>query len=169
MRQWGFNMRKNHRVVFESIALVTLVVCSVGCNGKPGVTLAGSDLDAIRDASRAYTQAWLANDEEAVMSTFVAEPVLSPSGMPYLEGQDAARSFWFPDDGVPTTVTRFETEEVETGGSGDWGFLRGTFVLDFEYDGKNYTNRGKYLHLLKRTDDSKWKISHRFWNDLPAE
>lgn len=42
------------------------------------------------DVARSYADAWLTNDTDTVLATFVSEPVLSPSGLPYLEGQDAA-------------------------------------------------------------------------------
>jgi ketosteroid isomerase-like protein len=89
--------------------------------------------------------------------------------LPFLEGQKAARSFWWPEGDPPTTVTRFETDELEVGGSGDMGYVRGTFVLEFEYDGNVYTNHGKYIHLLERAPGTGWRISHHFWNDLPSE
>ena len=103
------------------------------------------------------------------MATFVAEPVLSPSGLPFLEGQAAARGFWWPDGSPPTTVTEFEYEELEARGSGDIGFVRGTYNLRFDYNGNTYSNAGKFVHLLKRTPKGTWRISHHFWNDLPSD
>ncbi len=153
---------------FQSVLLAAVVV-SCGCTVVSSAELTEQELDAIRRASGAYVQAWLANDAEAVMATFVPEPVPSPPRMPVLEGQEAAQSFWWPEGSAPTTVTRFETEVAEVGGSGHVGFVRGTFVLEFEYEGASYTNLGTYLHLLEETQDAGWRISHHFWNDFPRE
>ena len=149
--------------------LLTVVAVTCGCLTGTPAELTMQELDEIRDASRAYTEAWLSNDPEAVMSTFVADPVLAPSGLPFLEGQAAARSFWWPEGGPLTTVTRFETDEIEVAGSGNLGYARGTFVLEFEYGGNVHTNRGKYLHLVERVNGTGWRISHHFWNDLPSQ
>lgn len=114
-------------------------------------------------------QAWLSNDADAVMATFVDEPVLSPSGRPFLEGDEAARSFWWPEQSPPTTVRRYDHEELEVRASGNLGYVRGNFILVFEFDGDTHTNRGTYLHILRKSPEKGWRISHHFWNDLPAD
>lgn len=131
--------------------------------------LAEADLKAMRDAARSYADAWLTNDADTVMATFVDEPVLSPSGLPYLEGQDAARNFWFPVDSPTTKVTEFELTEIEITGSGNLGYVRGTFSLAFEYDGSSYENHGKYVTILRKATDEQWRITHHIWDDLPQE
>ena len=127
------------------------------------------DLTAMRDAARSYADAWLTNDADTVMATFVDEPVLSPSGLPYLEGQDAARNFWFPAGSPTTKVTDFELTEIEVSGSGDLGYVRGTFSLAFEYDGSSYENHGKYVTILRKAADDQWRITHHVWDDLPQD
>ncbi len=127
------------------------------------------DLSAMRAAARAYADAWLTNDADTVMATFVNEPVLSPSGLPYLEGQNAARAFWFPADSPSTEVTEFVLMEIEVSGSGNLGYVRGTFSLAFEYDGSSYENHGKYLTILRKAPDGLWRITHHIWDDLPQD
>ena len=129
--------------------------------------LADEDLSAMRTAARAYADAWLTNDADTVMATFVNEPVLSPSGLPYLEGQNAARAFWFPADSPSTEVTEFKLMEIEVSGSGNLGYVRGTFSIAFEYDGSSYENHGKYVTLLRKAPDGLWRITHHIWDDLP--
>ncbi|NNF05117.1 MAG: DUF4440 domain-containing protein [Candidatus Eisenbacteria bacterium] len=149
--------------------LLALVIGISGCASGPSVKLGADELDAIAKASDAYTQAWLANDAELVMGTFVSEPVLSPSGMPFKKGQSAARAFWWPKDGPKTTVTRFDTSKLEVSGSGDLAYVRGAFVLEFTYHGAAYQSHGKFLHLLRRVSGVGWRISHHFWDDLPSD
>ena len=128
-----------------------------------------ANLSAMGAAARSYANAWLSNDADAVMATFVDEPVLSPSGLPYLEGQEAARAFWFPTNSPPTNVTAFELTEIEISGSGDLGYVRGTFRLAFEYDGDSYANHGKYVTILRKTEAGPWQITHHIWDDLPHD
>lgn len=135
----------------------------------PAAELDNADLQSMREASRAYASAWLSNDSEMVMATFVAEPILSPSGLEYLEGQQAARDFWFPAGAPATLVTRFDTEELEIDGSGDLGFVRGTFTLAFDYDGASYENRGKFVSILRKQADGEWLITHHLWDDFQRD
>lgn len=150
----------------------TLAIASLlltwSCNGN-AQNLSESDLQAVRAAAASYADAWLTNDADAVMATFVAEPVLSPSGLDFLEGQTAARDFWFPDDGPSTNVTVFDLTELEAGGSGEIGYVRGTFALEFEYDGGKYQNTGKYVFLLLKMPDGAWRITHHIWDDFPRQ
>jgi len=134
-----------------------------------GADQADAELQAMRAAANSYSAAWLSGDADAVMATFVDEPVLSPSGLPYLEGRQAARDFWFPADSPSTTVTRFEIEELEAARSGDLGYVRGTFVLAFNYAGMSYENRGKYVSLLGKQPDGSWLITHHLWDDFPRQ
>ena len=124
-----------------------------------------ADLNAMRAAAESYADAWLTSDADTVMATFVDEPVLSPSQLPYLEGQDAARAFWFPADSPPTKVSEFTMTEIEASGSGNLGYVRGTFRLAFEYDGSNYENHGKYVTILRKSQDGEWRITHHIWDD----
>ena len=124
-----------------------------------------NELNSIRNAANAYKDAWLSNNADAVMNTFVAEPVLSPSGLTFREGQQAAREFWFPPNSSPTRVTKFETNEREIGGSGDFAFVRGTFELGFDYAEKSYENKGNYISLLEKQPNGEWLITHHVWND----
>ena len=148
--------------------LPAITLLLVACGSDPAGIASEQD-QSLSAASTAYMKAWLANDPEAVMATFVDEPVLSLSGRPFLEGQQAARGFWWPEGSPPTTVSQFDYEELEARASGDLGYVRGTFTLVFQYDGETYTNRGTYLHILRRTPLKGWRISHHFWNDLPAD
>ena len=131
--------------------------------------LDAADLQAMRDAAKSYADAWLTNDADTVMATFADEPVLSPSGLPYLEGQRAARAFWFPAASPPTTVTDFDLTEIEIAGSGTLGYVRGTFRLAFQYDGGSYENHGKYVTILGKAADGRWRITHHIWDDLPQD
>ena len=150
----------------------TLIVTVIGTALSGHVfaeELDDADLQAMRDAAKSYADAWLTNDADTIMSTFVDEPVLSPSGLPYFEGQEAARSFWFAADSPPTMVSEFDLTEIEVAGSGKLGYVRGTFRLAFDYDGSSYENHGKYVTILKKVPDGQWRITHHIWDDLPQD
>jgi len=151
------------------MVVIVLTVAFAGCVDRTEVDVSGDDFVAMKRAARAYSEAWLSNDPEAVMATFVSDPMLSPSGLPFLEGSTAARDFWWPEGSPAAVVNRFEYEELEAGGSGNIGYVRGLYNLGFEYEGKSYESVGKFLHILKRVPGGEWRISHHFWNDLPSD
>jgi ketosteroid isomerase-like protein len=150
-------------------SLLVVIVIGNMLGAATAQDLDDADLKAMRRAASSYADAWLTNDADTVMATFVDEPVLSPSGLPYLEGQDEARAFWFPADAPPTRVTGFTMNEIEAAGSGDLGYVRGTFRLAFEYDGGDYENHGKYVTILRKSPQGVWRITHHIWDDFPRK
>ena len=146
---------------------VVYVLSALSCEQIMAGELDAVEVEAIRAAANAYADAWLTNDADTVMATFVDEPVLSPSGLPYLEGQEAARDFWFPPDSPPTRVTEFDMRQIEVDGSGNLAYVRGTFRLAFEYDGQSHENHGKYVTILRKGADGAWRITHHIWDDFP--
>ena len=131
-----------------------------------GSGLSSEDVAAVRAASRAYVEAWLAQDPEAVMATLSEDAVLVPHhGVPPVVGAAAIREFWFPPQSPPTTVTRMVNEITEVLGDGDLAVVWGRSELEFVYDGTTYRNQGNYLNVLTRGEDGGWRIARRIWND----
>jgi ketosteroid isomerase-like protein len=146
------------------LAGTTLPAC--GDDDPYEYLLTANELVAIQQAHFDYREAWLANDSAAVMASLTADAVLMPHhGDPVVAGAAAIREFWWPPDSPPATVTAFETSIDEVGGSGDVGYLRGTFSLSFEYGGQTYTNGGNFMEIARKQEDGDWLISHRIWND----
>lgn len=126
----------------------------------------------IRGVIRDYERAWLANDEEGVMRLFTDDAVLLPHhGVEPRVGKKAARAFWFPKGGPPTTVTELTHTIDEIGGSGDLAYLRGhsrvAWTTGTGADAKKSGNAGTLLVLLRRQPDGSWRISRQMWDDPP--
>ncbi len=122
----------------------------------------------MRQALEAYAEAWRDNDPDAVIAAFADNFTLSPGGMPFVEGADAARAFWWPPDGPAARITTFRFEPMQSGASGSLGYVRGHYEVAFEYDGSFTSTRGKFLTILERGSDG-WKIKHHAWDPLPAD
>ncbi len=169
MRPWTFRF-----VVAVVIVSLTAGYSGVTAERARSAPRAGSDepgpgspeLEAIKKADRAYVDAWLTNDADRVMATLTDDAVILPFGIPAIEGTDAIRTFWWPADSPPATITEFTAVQHDAGGDGDIGYVRGSFSLSFEYDGKTLSNHGDYLSILRHLPDGSWRISHRAWNDL---
>lgn len=132
------------------------------------VGLSAEDSTAVAAADRAYAEAWLTNEADAVMATLGPDPVIVPSGMAAIAGAEAIRDFWFPPDAATTTVHRFDLDQAEVDGAADIAYARGSFTLAFDYDGATYESAGTYVSILRRTGDG-WRITRRTWNDHRRE
>jgi ketosteroid isomerase-like protein len=145
-----------------AVTIVCQLVATLGCS-------TGDELEHIKAADAAYAVAWLANDSEQVMATLAADAVIVPSGMIAIQGEEAIRRFWWPENSPSTQVTEFTLIQHEIGQDGATGFVRGSFMLAFEYDGREYSSAGEYLSLLRCDRAGSWKISHRMWSDRPPD
>lgn len=156
------------RSILAVFSLVLLMV-SYAQSQTSSPELTPSDMLAVRAADSAYANAWLSNDSANIMSVLTSIAVVVPSGMMPIEGPDRIAAFWFPPDSPPTVVTRFELSQRQWGGSGHMGYVRGSFTLEFEYDGTSYNTGGVYLALFEKQGDGQWLMSQRIWNDHPSE
>ncbi len=147
--------------------LIAAVLVSPSCSEEAeDYLLSADDLAALQQIHFAYRDGWRANDSAAVMATLTDDAILIPHhGAPPVPGTDAIREFWWPGDSPPAIVTEFDTTIDEVGGSGDVGYLIGTFRLSFEYEGQTFTNAGNFLEISRKQEDGSWLISRRIWND----
>jgi uncharacterized protein (TIGR02246 family) len=133
------------------------------------VVLSQSDTAAIRRVDAAYVNAWLSNDKAAVLRLFARDAVIVPQNREPIAGHQDMSAFWWPEDGK-TTVTSFKNDILETGGSGDLAFSRGTYAFTFDYEingeTRKFSNRGNYLMLFRREKGGEWRITHRMWSDF---
>jgi uncharacterized protein (TIGR02246 family) len=148
----------------------------MGCAGvesgdqgaQPG--LSEGDRTAIRALDSAYVAAWLANDSAAVLATLDPDVVLLPSGGRPHVGLDAARRFWWPDDGSRTTITSYAATVDEVDGTPALAYIRGSSTLAFTYERDTVRSDGSSrtmtLTLVRKTPDGRWRITRRMWGPL---
>ncbi len=127
--------------------------------------------EGLRALDRAYAEAWLApspdGQERAVLALFDRDAVIMPDGAAGPEeGVSSLRRFWFPDDAPSTTVSHFERTIDDIEIEGGLGVVSGQYVLSFNYDGRDLTQKGNYV-LVARYAGGAWKIRRMIWNDAP--
>lgn len=146
------------RICFLPVLALTLHGC---WSGEP---LGPESLNAMKAAQMRYPVAWMTNNPTEVMNTLTDNPIIVPSGMSAIEGAEAARAFWWPAGDTPAIVTRFDMVQEHAEGHGDLGYVRGTFILEFDYQGESYRNEGEFVSILENGEKG-WKISTHMWND----
>ncbi len=103
-RQFPFRARP-----LAIVALFLATVTSLSESRECNATLSASDATAIRTVIEAYRTSWLRGDEKGVLATFTPDAVLLPAhgGSPVV-GIAAIKSYWWPPEAPPTTITRLD-------------------------------------------------------------
>jgi len=136
--------------------------------------LTAADQAKIRTVLEAYRSAWLANDADAVLRLFAENAVLMPHhGVEPVLGRKAARAFWFPAGGPPTTITAFTQTIDQIDGGGDVAYVRGHSKVEWTTgtgpELKRSGNAGTNLTILRRQPDGSWRIAVLMWDDPPPQ
>lgn len=115
---------------------------------------------SIQDVIRDYEAALNANDVDAVMALYSAEPVFMPQHAPALLGRDAVRAGY---DQVFATIklsVKFDTHEIEQ--AGDWAWARTSSAGQTRIlAAKLEIAEGNNEMFVFRREDGTWKI-HRY-------
>jgi uncharacterized protein (TIGR02246 family) len=150
----------------SSLAVVlALPVFVIACATAPG-PLSDADLAAIGAVRESYRQAVLATDAAAIAAAYTPDGVEMPPHMPMAEGRDAIQARNEPLG----QVSEFQITSVETVGSGDLAYDRGTFTFTATVEGMPgpVTDSGRYLVIVRRQADGAWLLARTIWNsDLP--
>lgn len=150
--------------------ILAAVVLLAGCAARqPG--FGPEDETAVRALEERYRTSWLTNDSAAVMATLAPDAVLMPAGIEPLASDSAIRSFWWPDDGSTTMITRYDITVHEVEGSGDLAWLRGVGELAFTYttaagETSELTSRAVHLSVARQLANGEWRIARRAWSAI---
>ncbi|MFQ5877490.1 MAG: YybH family protein [Acidobacteriota bacterium] len=155
------------RAALTLAAAIGLAGCGAG-PAKPA-PLPATERARIRELNHRYTEAWLANDPDAVMRLFTADAVILPHhGAAPAAGTTEIMAFWWPPGTPPATVTQLLMSPDEIAGTGDLGYVRGRFSLTFTYEeggaARTLGSSGNYLMIVRRGEDGVWRISRHIWN-----
>src|SRR5262249_984177 len=137
--------------------------------GAPAAgALSASETAAVRAATLAYRDAWLANDANRVMATLTDDAVLLPSGVSPIKGSAAIRHFWWPAAAPAPTVTAMDLTIDTIDGSGDVAIVTGRGTLTFS-TGDAAAPRSlasTFINVLRRQPNGAWLIAERMWSDV---
>jgi uncharacterized protein (TIGR02246 family) len=109
-----------------------------------------------------------AGDVERVMACYTESPMLLPPNEAAVAGRDAIRARY---------IGAFTRYRFEFGGSadeahvaGDTGWMRGEThgTLVSKSGGENLSAHDRFLAILERARDGKWRIARLMWSPLDA-
>lgn len=160
-----------------------VLACAAGlalaCQTQEPATEQGSETDPAIDAAaveeaiaakdKAYGEAVVAGDVEAIMAQYAPEAVVLPSGGPKAEGTAAIREIFdgWVEMGLPSSMT-LTTDDVTVAASGDYAYAVGSASLSGTApDGSEWSDEGKYVAVWKNIEGD-WKMVADIWNsDTP--
>jgi uncharacterized protein (TIGR02246 family) len=155
-----------------TLFLAATIACAPAADeGEPAAgdvvsTDAGTegDMEAIDALRSSFAAAMSAGDVDGVMATYADDAVQMPPNQPELRGKDAIRARHQEFMDLYELVLENPAEEIVV--KGDWGILRGTYVISGtpKADGEPIQDTGKYMVTWRRQADGSWRVAHEIWN-----
>ena len=104
-----------------------------------------------------------AKDALRATSLYTVDAVLLPPNGEMIRGLVAIEACW--KGLLAQGLSEIQSHSVASASSGDLGFETGEFELTIRVpDGPVIKDRGKYLNVLKRGSDGRWRITYDMWN-----
>ena len=154
-----------------TILLLTFTIFLSACTKLNTITsFTEKDKEIIRLIPDAYTNGFLEEDRDAIMGLFFEDAVLIPHhGDTPVIGLEPIKEHFWPPDSPPFRVDKFKLIQVETDGSGNLAYTRGTSEIEFSMNingvWNTYSNAGNFLMIFRKNLDNNWYISRYIWND----
>ena len=148
------------------LSFITLLLISVllfpGCtnndNPKPATA------EELSQMNRDFAKALNAKDAVAAANCYTEDATILPPGEAPVTGRANIQKYW--EGAVAAGAFDVDVATISTNSNGDLGYEVGRFQLSTkDSTGKVTTERGKYIELLKRDKDGKWKSTHGIWNN----
>jgi uncharacterized protein (TIGR02246 family) len=116
-----------------------------------------------------FAAALNAKDVARAVSLYTEDAVLLPPNGESIRGLAAIEQCW--QQLLAQGLSGVRSRSLASGSSGDLGFETGEFELTIRVPGGPViTDRGKYLNVLKRCADGRWRTTWDMWNSSsPAQ
>ena len=128
-----------------------------------------ADMDAKAKALAKLDDDWskaaATRDAERVASFYAEDAIAYPPNEPLAIGRPAAKKLWAAYFADKTFTITWKTVRAEVAKSGDLGYTAGTYEASFKGpDGKQVSEKGKYVCTWRKQKDGTWKAIHDIWN-----
>ncbi len=128
-----------------------------------------ADMDAKAKALAKLDDDWskaaATRDADRVASFYAEDAIAYPPNEPVAIGRPAAKKVWAAYFADQTFTISWKTVHAEVAKSGDLGYTAGTYEASFKGpDGKQVSEKGKYVCTWRKQKDGTWKAIHDIWN-----
>ena len=159
-----FSMGKRRQgLMFVLAAVGALAVLS------PVMLTLAADMDAKAKALAKLDDDWskaaATRDADRVASFYAEDAIAYPPNEPAAIGRGAAKKVWGAYFADKTFTISWKTVHAAVAKSGDLGYTAGTYEASYKApDGKQVTEKGKYVCTWRKQKDGTWKAIHDIWN-----
>ncbi len=112
-----------------------------------------------------WSKAAATRDADRVASFYAEDAIAYPPQEPVAIGRPAAKKVWAAHFADKTFTISWKTVHAGVAKSGDLGYTAGTYEASFKGpDGKQVSEKGKYVTAWRKQKDGTWKAIHDIWN-----
>ena len=134
----------------------------IGCRNQ-SETSKTATADELSQMNRDFASALNNKDAIAAANCYFQDAMLLPPNEAPVFGKVNIQKYW--EGAIAAGAFNVAVATVSTGSNGDLGYEIGRFQMSIkDSTGKVTTERGKYVELLKRDKDGRWKSIHGIWN-----
>lgn len=142
---------------------ILMGIAEAGCNNK-SETAKPATADELSQMNRDFAKALNNKDAAAAASLYTEDAMELPPNEAPFSGRANIQKYW--EAAIAAGVFDVSVSTISTGSNGDLGYEIGRFQLSTkDSTGKVTVESGKYIELLKRGEDGKWRSTHGIWNN----
>ena len=160
--------RRRKRGVFlgtgitRSVCIAALCVLLAGGRLAAGEAQTSVDQERIARTSRAFSQAYVSGDLEALSALYTEDALLLPPNRD-VRGRQAIRAYFTPGPGRRQVAHATTSSELRV--DGDTAIDVGTWTSTWQRHGEEpQTSSGRYLVVWKRGADGAWRMQYDMWH-----
>ncbi len=128
-----------------------------------------AEAEKLMQLSRAWSDAAVAGDLEALLSYWADDAVMMAPGQPAIRGKAAIRDFVMASGQSPGFQISWEPLEAHVAASGDLAYLiERNRISTLDASGSPMTAHNKVVTVWERQPDGSWKNVVDMWNGEPA-
>lgn len=141
--------------IFFSITIIS-------CSNKQEVSKEATP-EELSQMNRDFAKALNDKDPVAAADCYMEDAILLPPGEAPVSGRANIKEYW--SRVIFSGVFDVAVASTSTVSNGDIGYETGRFQMSSNDSAGNVTTeRGKYIELLKRDKDGRWRSTHGIWN-----
>jgi uncharacterized protein (TIGR02246 family) len=135
---------------------------SVACNAPKEPSRASPE--ELSQMNRDFVKALNARDAVAAANLYTEDAVILPPNEGPVTGRANIQKYW--EAAIAAGAFDAAVATTTTGSNGDLGYEVGRLQMSIKAaDGSVTTEHGKFIEMLRKGDDGKWKSFYAMWNN----
>jgi ketosteroid isomerase-like protein len=123
----------------------------------------------VEEANQKFIDASLRGDAVAAAALCTDDTILLPPNSPMVQGKKATEEYWLTT-WAQLKITDFKMAIANLYGQGNLVYEVGSYSIQFQIQGKEGVDEGKYVVVWKQMADNTWKKNIDIWNSsTPAQ